>query len=73
MALHVVQVYGNACGVVSPTEYSVVVVAAEIQDTQTAKETFGSDAAGLFRRCLCEAYFKNIVCESTEVAEISLV
>jgi hypothetical protein len=36
--------HGNACGEASPREDSVVVVAAGIQDIQTAKEVFGSGA-----------------------------
>ena len=37
-------VLGHACDVASPAEDSAVVIAVEIQDAQTAKEAFGSDA-----------------------------
>jgi hypothetical protein len=35
--------HGRVCDVASPTEDSVVVVAIEIQDPQTAMDAFGSD------------------------------
>jgi hypothetical protein len=37
-------VHAHACGVASPTEGSAEVAAVEIQDSQTAKEAFGSDS-----------------------------